>query len=102
MQTPDQPLHATNIGWYTELMDPAEASANRSQALGNIDETRGLKAKAARDMWYALNKMVTNILRHYGAYIPERGNRRNHGCYVDSGGWALFDIILEWANGMAY
>jgi hypothetical protein len=51
MQTPDQPLHATNIVWYTELMDPAEASANRSQALDNIDETHGLKAKAALNKW---------------------------------------------------
>jgi hypothetical protein len=102
IQTPDQPLRATNIGWRTELMDPAEASANRSQAPDNIDETHGLKAKAACDVWYALNKMVTNILRHYGAHFPESGGRRNHGCYVDSGGWAPIDIILEWVDGMAY
>jgi hypothetical protein len=48
---PDQPLHSTNIGWYPELVDPVEASANRSQAPGDIDEPHGLREKAAREMW---------------------------------------------------
>jgi hypothetical protein len=102
IQTLDEPLHATNVGWCAELMDLAEAGANRPLDPDSIDDgSYGFKAKAAGDMWFAVSKIVTNILRHYGAHIPEGGDKRNHGCYVDSGGWVLLDIILEWINGMA-
>jgi hypothetical protein len=42
-----------------------------------------------------------NILRHWGARIPEKGEEHQHGCYVDTGGWAKLDVILEWVNGEA-
>jgi hypothetical protein len=100
IQTPDEPLRATNVGWCAEL---AEAGANRPHDPDSIDDgSYGLKAKAARDMWFAVSKIATNILRHYCAHIPERGNKHDRGCYVDSRGWVLLDIILEWINGEAY
>jgi hypothetical protein len=56
IQTPDEPLHAINIGWCAELMDLAEAGAYRPLGPDNIDDgSCGLKAKAARDMWFALS-----------------------------------------------
>jgi hypothetical protein len=48
-----------------------------------------------------VSKVVTDILRRWGARIPEKGEAHNHGCYVDSGGWTLVDLILEWTNGAA-
>jgi hypothetical protein len=78
IQTPDEPLRATNIGWCAELMDLVEAGANRLCDPDSIDEgSCGLKAKAARDVWFAFSKIVTSILRHYGAHIPERGNKHD-------------------------
>jgi hypothetical protein len=92
---PDEPLRSY-FGWYPELLGPVEASFTR----GRAEEPRGLKEKAARDVWYVLDRMMTNILRGNGARIPEKGRRRNRGCYVDTRGWALIDIILEWINAM--
>jgi hypothetical protein len=101
-ETPDEPLQAISVGWRTELMDLTVAGAYKPLDSDDLDDSSyGLKAKAERKMWFALSKVVINILRRWGAHIPERGVARNHGCYVDSGGWTLLDIILEWTNGAA-
>ena len=75
-ETPDEPLQATNVGWYTELMDLTVAGAYQPLDSDNLDDSSyGLKAKAARDVWFTLSKVVINILRHWGAHIPEKGVR---------------------------
>jgi hypothetical protein len=53
-ETPDEPLQAINVGWYTELMDLTVAGAYQPLDSDNLDDSSyGLKAKAARDVWFA-------------------------------------------------
>jgi hypothetical protein len=59
-------------------MDPTVAGAYKPLESNDLDSScYGPKAKAEREMWFALRKVAINILRHWGAHIPERGKRIN-------------------------
>jgi hypothetical protein len=84
----DKPLQAIGVGWHPELMDVTVPGAYMPPESNNRDSNSyGSKAKAERELWFALRKVVINILRYWGAHIPEKGEEHQHGCYVDSGGW---------------
>jgi hypothetical protein len=101
-ETPDEPLQAISVGWHPELMNLTVAGAYKPLESNDLDSSSyGPKAKAERKMWFALRKVVINILRHWGVHIPERGEAHQHGSYVDSGGWTRLGIILERVNGEA-
>jgi hypothetical protein len=101
-ETPDEPVQAISVGWCPELMDLTVAGGYMPLESNDLDSNSyGPKEKAERKMWFGLRKVVINILRHWGAHIPERGEAYQHGCYVDSGGWKQLDIIPERVNGEA-
>jgi hypothetical protein len=98
-ETPDKPLQGVGVGWCPELMDLKVPGAYVTPESNYIDNNSyGSKAKAEHKLWFALSKVVINVLRHWGARIPEKGEEHQRGCYVDSGGWAKLDVILEWVN----
>jgi hypothetical protein len=101
-ETFDGPLQAIGVGWYPELMDLTVPGAHMPAESNDPDSNSyGLKAKAERKLLFALRKAAINILRHWGAHIPEKGEEHQRGCYVDSCGWTRLDIILERVDGEA-
>jgi hypothetical protein len=102
-ETPDKPLQGIGVGWHAELMDLSVSGVDSAPETSYTDNNSyGSKAKAEQKLWFALRKVVINVLRHWGARIPEKGEKHHHGCYIDSGGWAKLDVILEWVNGEAF